>query len=648
MGELEGDTILESEYILLLAWLGRHTEPVAVKAARYIAQAQLPEGGWAAYPDGPVDPSISVKAYFAMKLAGHDPHGEPMRRACRAIRAAGGADAINSFTRFYLALLGQIPFDCCPAVPPEMVLLPDWAPVHVYRMSSWSRTIFVPLSIVWAHRPVRPVPDELGIAELCLKSPEDWPELQCPGGGAGQGAFSWSRLFRRIDRTFKWLEHRGLRPARGVALRRAEQWMLDRFVDSDGLGAIFPPIIWSVIALECLGYPETSAEVRYCHEQLEALAIERAGTVRLQPCKSPVWDTAITLRALAAAGISPGEPAVRRAIGWLLDKEATRRGDWGRNVDAEPGGWFFEHHNAFYPDTDDTAMVLMALREQLGVESGSNLGASDDPIVAAGHAEDAADARRQVRQFDRALGACRRAVDWLRAMQNRDGGWGAFDKDNDSEFLCQVPFADHNAMIDPSTPDLSARVVEALAAWGLGADDPAQRRAIDYLRATAEPDGSWFGRWGVNYVYGTWQTITGLVAAGVSTDDTAVRAGAAWLVRHQQPDGGWGESPATYDDPTLRGTGPTTASQTAWALLGLIATGRHDHESVRRGVRFLVDRQQDDGSWDEPEFTGTGFPRVFYLKYHLYAIYFPLLALAQWSKAVSGDPIKTRSVSEDG
>jgi squalene-hopene/tetraprenyl-beta-curcumene cyclase len=648
-GELEGDTILESEYLLLLAWLRQERTPRARKAAEYLRRQQLKSGGWAMYPGGQLEISGSVKAYFSLKLTGHDPEAEYMRRARAAILAAGGADAVNSFTRFYLALLGQISYDRCPAVPPELVLLPGWSPINIYRMSAWSRTIVVPLAIMWASRPVRKLPAELGIAELFIRPEEEWPACRCPGLAEQPGWFSWDNFFQQADRGLKWLERRRIRPLRRRAIAAAREWMTTRFAHSDGLGAIFPPIIWSIIALKCLGYRDDSVELRYNFDQLDGLLIEEGETVRLQPCLSPVWDTTITLRALAGCGLSLDDRPVASAVDWLLDKEVTRPGDWSQNVAAPPGGWYFEHHNEFYPDVDDTAMALLALRavrdrsQHVGikVEDSGEFNAAGLAALAR-FPQNLLDAplppqlrRQRAGQDDPKLvsrvrginSACERARRWMLAMQNRDGGWGAFDKDNDSAFLCHVPFADHNAMIDPSTPDLTARVLESLAAWGARVGEPAVDRAIRYLRQTQEQDGSWFGRWGVNYIYGTWQTLVGLTAVGVPTDDSAVRRGANWLLSCQQACGGWGESADTYEQPELRGQGPCTPSQTAWALLGLWAAGHRTQAPLERGVRYLIETQNPDGSWDEPEFTGTGFPRVFYLRYHYYPIYFPLLAL---------------------
>jgi squalene-hopene/tetraprenyl-beta-curcumene cyclase len=636
VGELEGDTILESEYILLLAWLGREQEPAALKCAQHMLNLQLAEGGWAIYPGGPVDISASVKAYFALKLTGHDPSSEPMQRARAAILAHGGADAVNSFTRFYLALLGQIGYEQCPAVPPEFVLLPKWFPVNLYAVSAWSRTIIVPLSIMSAHQSVRQVPSERGIRELFIREPADWPPLRCPGLKGGTGLFSWDRFFRTVDATLKTLQRRNLMPGRNRAIAAAEKWMIDRFQHSDGLGAIFPPMIWSVIALRCLGYDDTSQELRYCHERLEGLIIEDEHAARLQPCKSPVWDTAIALRALHDAGLSNEHESIDVAVDWLLDNEVRLHGDWSETVDCEPAGWCFEYANQYYPDLDDTAMVAMALQKQFddGLRDAVNalppeLGVVDDDYPPIRSAD------TRVRRLDRILAATARAEKWMLAMQNRDGGWGAFDRDNDREFLCYVPFADHNAMIDPSTPDLTARVLEALGQLGKRIGDPSVDRALAYLRQTQEADGSWFGRWGVNYIYGTWQALVGLTAVGVPADDPAIVAGADWLIAYQQSSGGWGESPDSYAEPHKRGQGKTTASQTAWAVLGLMAAGRAHHAAVRRGIAYLIEHQRADGGWDETEFTGTGFPRVFYLRYHMYPIYFPLMALARYAREMT-------------
>ncbi len=662
VGELEGDTILESEYILLLAWLGREQEPIAKKCAAHLLNVQIPAGGWAMYPGGPIEISASVKAYFALKLTGHDPAGEPLQRARAAILANGGADAVNSFTRFYLALLGQIEYEQCPVVPPEFMLLPKWFPINLYAVSAWSRTIIVPLSIMSAHRPVRCVESKRGIRELFLREPKHWPPLRCPGMTDSPQLFSWDRFFRTVDDGLKFLQRKHWLPGRRKAIAAARKWMIDRFEGSDGLGAIFPGMIWGIIALRCLGYRDDSRELKYCYDNLQGLIIEEADTARLQPCKSPVWDTAIALRALLDSGLPAEHESVAAAVDWLLDNEITVRGDWAETVDVPPAGWCFEHANQFYPDMDDTSMVVMALHSQLLqtpkrtpglLPPQLNLAAgSIDRILSDSSVENALGGiptllsstkpdnlghTSHIRRLDRIIAATSRAETWMLAMQNRDGGWGAFDKDNDREFLCHVPFADHNAMIDPSTPDLTARVLEGLAQIGRRVGDPAIDRAVKYLRGTQEPDGSWFGRWGVNYVYGTWQTLVGMTAVGVPCDDPAVRAGSDWLLTYQQPNGGWGESCDSYAEPHKRGQGNTTASQTAWAVMGLMASGLHAHPAVAAGIRYLIEHQRADGGWDEPEFTGTGFPRVFYLRYHMYPIYFPLMALSCYATAMGNE-----------
>ena len=646
-GELEGDTILESEYVLLLAFLGEEKSNKAVDAARYLLTKQNEDGGWSLFPGGPIDVGVAVKAYFALKLTGHSPEAEYMVRARKIIREHGGADVVNSFCRFYMAILNQIPYSACPAVPPEMMLLPNWGPINIYRMSAWSRTIFVPLSIVWAHAPVREIPAECGIEELFVKPVEEWPPLRCPGNDP-EPMFGWESFFRTVDGGLKFAENWGIKPLRKRSLLLAEDWMKKRFEKSDGLGAIFPPIIWSIIALRCLGYSDDSPQVQECHNQLEALAIDDDSTGenhrRLQPCKSPVWDTAITLRALAAAGHRFENENVRKAVKWVLSKEVRSPGDWSKTVQTEPAGWFFEYNNEFYPDVDDTIMVIMALRDQL--ESAETDVLSKQPVsdtwshtsIAQAKAEDSSQSREMLRTLEKILGAIDRGRRWVLAMQNKDGGWGAFDRDNDAEFLCKVPFADHNAMIDPSTPDITGRVVEALGQIEMTADHPAIEKAIQYVRDHQEEDGAWYGRWGVNYIYGVWQVIVGMEAIGISHNDPAIVRGADWLLKYQNEDGGWGESAKSYEDPTLRGVGPSTASQTAWAMLGLISAGKANHESVARGAAWLIEHQKEDGSWAEEEFTGTGFPLVFYLRYHYYRIYFPLLALGEYRRRLESEP----------
>ncbi len=613
--ELQGDTILESEYVLLMAFLGRKNEERVRKAANYILTQQRPEGAWSNYPGGPVDVGVSVKAYFALKLAGHAADAPYMRRARRLILEHGGAEKCNSFTKYYLAFLGQFPYDNCASVPPELMFLPKWAYVNIYAMSSWTRTIVVPLSIFSAHKPVRWLPPELGIRELFVAPPHKprWPHPPT------RRWFTAHNAFLAADQAVKWWEKLGPRRIRRAAVTRASAWMREHFADSDGVGAIFPPIIYTIVCLKCLGYADDSAEMLYALKQLDDLMIEDGDTLRLQPCFSPVWDTALALNTLSVAGMSIEDDALRRAVRWLLDREVRRSGDWSlMNPGLEPAGWFFEYRNGFYPDVDDTAMVLAGL-----ARSGAALGAERRARSALGAPRAALCAPAQ------------RGIRWLLAMQNRDGGWAAFDRDINRELLTKVPFADHNAMLDPSCPDITARVLEALAHYGFGIDHPRVQRAIAFIERTQDRRGCWLGRWGVNYIYGTWQVLVGLQAIGYDMKQPLAQRAATWLSSVQQPCGAWGESCASYHDPALAGQGPPTASQTGWALLALLSAGEEHSDAVRAGIDFLLHSQRSDGSWHENEFTGTGFPKVFYLKYHYYSLYFPLMALARYQQATA-------------
>ena len=595
-GELEGDTILESDYILAMYFLGRSDDRRLFKAAEYIRSKQMPEGGWAIYPGGPPQVSASVKAYFVLKLLGHDSEAPHMRRARRVILGLGGVEACNSFTKIYLAIFGQYDWERCPAVPPEIILLPRWFYINIYEMSSWSRAIVIPLSIIWAHKPRCAVPPRASISELFS------PHYRPP-----ERAF-WSAIFNGVDRGLKLIEKIPIKPSRHLALRRAERWILERLEGSDGLGAIFPPIVNTIFALNCIGYSSNDPTMKKQVRELEKLEIEDHDTLRIQPCFSPVWDTALAMNALVESGLAPDDPAVRRGGKWVLDKRGHGSGDWRvKNREATKPWWFFEYANPFYPDNDTTAKVLTALSK----------------VRFSSSAEEA-----------ERLRAIREAHKWHLSMQNRDGGWAAFDKDCDKHILTHVPFADHNAMIDPSNEDITARILETFSCMGLDASFGPARSAIRYLLRRQEPDGSWYGRWGCNYLYGTWLAVWGLRCIGEDPDASWGRRAGVWLRGCQNDDGGWGELPLSYDDATHKGRGPSTPSQTAWALLGLMALGRS--ESVRRGVDYLLSSQREDGSWTEDHWTGTGFPGVFYLRYHLYGIYFPLLALASYERGMAG------------
>lgn len=652
VGELEGDSILESEYILLLAFLGKQDSEEAIQAANHLMDTQMPDGGWNMYPEGPIEISGSVKAYFALKLTGHSPDAEYMQRARLAILAAGGVEAVNSFTRYYLALLGVIPYAACPAVPPELMLIPRWMPFNIFEMSAWSRTILVPLSILWAYQPSITLPPEQGITELFTGDPTAYPKTMPKSEALDslkkKTRFNWHRFFQIVDRGIKVVENLRLKPFRKKAINKAYQWMKDRFESSDGLGAIFPPIIWTVIALKCRGEEESSPDIQRALCELKKLQIREGDRIRLQPCKSPVWDTALSTIALREAGVSNRHPAIRKCVTWLLSQEARQPGDWVNSSRSRiPGGWYFEFNNEFYPDVDDTAMVIMALRRCIPESLKHDQWMTDFLVtpewnpyeedlntetIIAGRSESREQAFADLEFFRPMIGAIQRGIQWLLGMQNKDGGWGAFDRDNNRELFTQVPFADHNAMVDPSTADLTARVLEAFADAQLPLSHPATQRALQYVWSEQEDDHCWYGRWGVNYLYGTWQAIIGLTQIGIPNDDPRIVRAVGWLKSKQQPSGGWGETADSYADPSLRGQGSVTPSQTAWALMGLMSAGEIDSAAVRRGIHYLLETQNADGNWDEAPFTGTGFPKVFYLKYHLYRTYFPLMALARFER----------------
>ncbi|WP_240928274.1 terpene cyclase/mutase family protein [Thalassoroseus pseudoceratinae] len=647
--ELEGDTILESEYILLLTYLGQERSETARKCAEYIRKQQLPTGGWAMYPGGKLEISGSVKAYLALKILGFDPNSEEMIRARNAIRQAGGAEKINSFTRYYLAMLGLLKYSQCPVVPPELILIPKWMPFNIYEMSSWSRTIVIPLSLLWAYQPVRHLPKSMHIHELFLEHPDDLKLATDPAGVVDDlkksTRLNWDQMFLWLDSAVKVAEKLRIKPLRKVAINRAADWMTERFEKSDGLGAIFPPIVWSIIGLKCLGHSDDSPMVRAAMDELEALFIEEDDTIRLQPCKSPVWDTAIATIALRDAGVPRNHPGIRKSVEWLLSKEVKDPGDWSMlKPNTPPAGWYFEFNNEFYPDTDDTSMVVMALSRCL--PSSTDDGEWQTQFLLGDWSPHEADrdasavisgrghhnSTRDVEDAAPILNAIWRGTKWMLSMQSKNGGWGAFDSDNDRELFTRVPFADHNAMIDPSTADITARIIEMFSHLNVPLSHPALEKAAEFVWSEQEPDGAWFGRWGVNYIYGTWQVLVGMTHIGYSTMDPRIQAGVRWLKNCQQSSGGWGETADSYDDPKLRGQGPATASQTAWALMGLMAAGEENSPEVQRGVEYLLSTQKDDGTWDEPWFTGTGFPKVFYLRYHYYRIYFPLMALGRYNR----------------
>jgi squalene-hopene/tetraprenyl-beta-curcumene cyclase len=606
VGELVVDSTLCSDYVLFMHWLGEVDHTLQERCVRHILKRQLRDGGWNIYYGGPSEINASVKAYFALKLAGHSPDLPFMREARANIMRLGGIPGMNTFSKLYLALLGQFSWQYLPTIPVEMILLPRWAPFHIYKMSSWSRAMLIPLAIINHFKPTRKLPGMNQLHELYPLGTEH-KDFRLP---RSERFWTWRNLFLRVDDFLKFIHPLGFRPMRQRALAEAERWMLERIGEgSDGLAAVFPAMLNCLIALRALGYSPNDPIYKKAATDFEGLFVDDQEDFRIQPCLSPVWDTAINIIALGESGLPADHPALRKAADWLVQKEVRIRGDWTvNNPHSEASGWAFEYNNVYYPDTDDTGMVLMALR-----------------LVRPDNEDDLA------RLFKRAL-------EWQLSFQCRDGGWAAFDKEVTTRWLEDMPFADHNAILDPTCSDLTARTLELLGYLGFDRRASCVRRAIRYLIETQDDDGSWYGRWGVNYIYGTWQVLRGLRAIGENMTQDWILRGRDWLESCQNDDGGWGETCATYENPSLKGKGDSTASQTAWAVMGLCACGDLGRSSVQRGLRYLLATQRRDGSWDEPQITGTGFPGVFYLKYDMYRQNFPLLALATYVNYRGGGP----------
>ncbi len=590
-GELATNVTMDAEDLLLREFLGIRTAAETAQAARWIRSQQRADGTWAAFAGGPGDLSTTVEAWVALRLAGDPPEAEHMAAAARFVRAAGGVEGSRVFTRIWLALFGLWPWRAIPNLPPELIFAPRWFPLGVYSFACWARQTIVPLTIVATRRPQRPLP--FGIDEL-------------RSGSARQvkaRPWTWAGLFQRLDTLLHAYARHPVRPLRRLAERRAAEWILARQEADGSWGGIQPPWVYSIIALHLLGYPLAHPALRAGIDGLAGFVIREStddGVLRrLEACQSPVWDTGLALTALLDAGVPADDPAVLRAADWLLGEEITVPGDWSvRRPGLAPGGWAFEFANDGYPDTDDTAEIVLALRR---------VRHPDAPALRA---------------------AVDRGVAWLVGMQSTDGGWGAFDADNTGRLATRLPFCDFGEVIDPPSADVTAHIVEALAAEGL-AGSPACRRGVRWLLRHQEPDGSWFGRWGVNYVYGTGAVVPALVAAGMDPHDPVLRRAVRWLAEHQNPDGGWGEDLRSYRDPAWAGRGASTASQTAWALLALLAAGERG-APTGRGIRYLVGTQRPDGGWNEELYTGTGFPGDFSINYHLYRIVFPLTALGRY------------------
>jgi len=600
IGELETNVTMDAEDVLLRHFLGILTKTDAEETAVWIRSQQREDGTWANFYGGPGDLSTTVEAYVALKLAGDDPDAEHMKRAANWITGQGGVTATRVFTRIWLALSGLWSWDDLPVIPPEVIYLPSWFPLNIYDWGCWARQTVVALAVVASFKPSNPLP--FLIDELHAKVPGKHPKAAQQDG--------WSLAFNNLDKVLHKLEPRLPKRARRAAQRRCIDWIIAR-QEADGCwGGIQPPWVYSIMALHLMGYGLDNPVVKKALDGLEGFTIREDGMRRLEACQSPVWDTVLTMTALEDAGLAADDPALVNAAHWILDEEIRQPGDWQvRRPHTDPGGWAFEFENDNYADTDDTAEVVLALRRL-----------------------DLKDRTAENRA------AIRRGLRWLEGMQCKDGGWGAFDADNTRELINKLPFCDFGAVIDPPSADVTAHIVEAFAAEGLAAE-AACRRGVIWLLKNQEPDGSWFGRWGANYLYGTGAVVPALIAAGVKPHKPQIRRAVAWLESVQNDDGGWGEDLRSYDDPAnWSARGASTASQTAWALLALLAAGERDSKATERGIRWLASTQRPDGTWDEPYFTGTGFPRDFYLNYHLYRLAFPVSALGRFVRDTEPAP----------
>ncbi len=608
VGELEADVSVAAGYIPLMYLLAGKVDPERQrKVVNYVKSKQRADGSWSTYHDGPGDLNVTIQAYFALKLAGVSA-GEPLMQSAREfILAHGGITRANTLTKIWLALFGQFDWRGTPAIPPEIILLPNWFYFNIYEFASWSRATIVALMVVVTRKPVYPVPDFAQVSELYV-APEGHRDYSL---GKTENIFSWRSFFLWLDRFFKAWEKLPLKPGRGLAWQRTERWVIEHQETDGSWGGILLPWVYSLIALKCLGYPLDHPALARGLKGLEDFIIEDSATLRLQPATSPVWDTAWAVVALSESGLAADHPKLVRAARWLLKQEIRTGGDWQvKNPRTEPGCWAFEFENDLYPDIDDTALVPRALLRV-------RLPGEDE----AGKAE-----------------AVKRGWRWVLSMQSRNGGWAAFDRNNNKQILAHIPFADFMTPLDPTSPDVTAHAIELLAELDTG--NSSLGKALSYLKREQEADGAWYGRWGVNYIYGTGLVLTALQAAGQDMTENYINRAVSWLESCQNHDGGWGETCHTYEDRLSRGIGPSTASQTAWALLGLIAAGKQAGPAVKRGINYLVNTQPKDGAWPEDAHTGTGFPKAFYLRYDLYRVYFPLLALARYKASVNGEVVK--------
>ncbi len=627
-GELQTNVSMDAEDMFLREFLGVRDEQDTERSAAWIRSQQRADGTWSNFHGGPAELSTTIEAYWALRLAGDAPEAEHMRAAAQHIRGEGGLECARVFTHVWLALFGLWSWERVPALPPEMILLPSWVPLNIYDFACWARQTIVALSLVKAQRPVRRLPFDLD--ELRVGSAERGPHT-------GAGASARSRWLRRLDRVLRAYERRPIGPLRRLAIARAERWIVRRQEADGSWGGIQPPWVYSLMALHVGGYPLEHPVLRRGLEGLERFMVEDCDDTlevgapagpsrRLEACQSPVWDTALAIVALSDAGLPSEHPAMRSAAAWLLEGEVTQLGDWSvARPGLPPGGWAFEFANVNYPDVDDTVEVVLALRRF----SRRPLGR---PALNGHRAPALMDGGGQEGRIDAAIV---RAISWVEGMQSADGGWAAFDAENTRGVVRELPFLDFGEVLDEPSADVTGHVVETLGLLGR-ADQPAVQRGVRWLIEHQEPDGSWFGRWGVNHLYGTGAVVPGLVAAGVDPAHPSIRRAVRWLLEHQNEDGGWGEDPRSYDDPAWIGRGPSTASQTAWALLALHAAGERS-PALERGVAWLTGTQRADGSWAEPQYTGTGFPSDYYINYHLYRMTFPIMALARCIELVGAE-----------
>lgn len=596
--ELESNVTITAEYIMLFHFLGMVDKDREKKLANYILGKQTTEGFWTIYHGGPGDLSTTIEAYFALKLAGYPADHPAMEKARAFILEKGGIIKSRVFTKIFLALFGEFAWFGVPSMPIELSLLPNWAYLNMYEFSSWSRATIIPLSIVMAIRPVRKLPPWARVQELYVRPlrPIDYTFTK------EEGILTWKNIFIGVDHLLKVYERSPIRPFMNKATALAEKWVLDHQEPSGDWGGIQPAMLNSILALHCLGYANDHPAVQKGLDALANFCIESDENIVLQSCISPVWDTALALKALIDAGVPDDHPALVKAAQWLLDREVRKPGDWKiKSPDLEPGGWAFEFLNDWYPDVDDSGIVMMAIKDVKTKDTK----AKDDAV--------------------------NRGIRWCLGMQSKNGGWGAFDKDNTKHILNKIPFADLEALIDPPTADLTGRMLELMGTFDYPKDHPAAVSALEFLKRTQEPEGPWWGRWGVNYIYGTWSVLSGLHAIGEDPSQPYIRKAVNWLNSKQNSDGGWGESCESYNDPVLAGIGESTPSQTAWALLALMAAGEGRGPTVARGIEYLIRNQKADGTWDEEQFTGTGFPKYFMIKYHIYRNCFPLMALGKYS-----------------